>query len=101
MKFFVSLTLVLLLAGCAAPEDKDAAHQRQLEKEARANFYALRAQLSTHIQPEASPTPAPRRGLFAFLGPRPADSASQSSDTGEPPPPKRKPKATPPSKDDT
>jgi hypothetical protein len=73
MKFLVPLTLVVFLAACSTPEDKEAAHQRQLEKEAKANFYVQRAQLSTHIQPTPAPTPAPERGgLFASADTPPA-----------------------------
>ena len=43
MKSLLPLALAFLLAACATPEDKDAAHQRQLEKEARENFMALKA----------------------------------------------------------
>jgi len=90
MKFFVPLTLVLLLTACAAPVDKETAHQQELEKEARKNFYTLRAQLSTQVPPPPAATPAPRRGLFAFMEPRPVEAD-----------PQRKPMPTPPSKDDT
>jgi hypothetical protein len=73
MKFLVPLTLFVLLTACSTPEDKETAHQNQLEKEARANFYVMRAQLSTHIQPSPTPTPAPEKGgLFAFVDTRPA-----------------------------
>ncbi len=45
MKHFSQLALAILLTGCAVtPEGKEAAHQRQLEKEARANFIALKQQ---------------------------------------------------------
>jgi hypothetical protein len=45
MKYFPPLALCILLIGCAVtPEDKEAAHQRQLEKEARENFIAMKAQ---------------------------------------------------------
>jgi hypothetical protein len=45
MKQFAPLALAIFLAGCAiTPQDREADHQRQLEKEARANFIALKAQ---------------------------------------------------------
>lgn len=45
MKHFSPLALAILLTGCAVtPEGKEAAHQHQLEKEARANFIALKQQ---------------------------------------------------------
>jgi hypothetical protein len=73
MKFFLPATLAILLAACAfTPEDKEAAHQRQLEKEARENFYALKAQEHPNAPPapaSAAPTPAPH--LVAFQQPQP------------------------------
>ncbi|HEY3901155.1 MAG TPA: hypothetical protein VGM54_21270 [Chthoniobacter sp.] len=73
MKFLVPLTVVVLLTACSTPEDKEAAHQRQLEKEAKENFYAMRARLGTHPVPPPTPTPAPQgRGLFAFADTHPA-----------------------------
>jgi hypothetical protein len=45
MKHLSPLAAALLLASCAVtPEDQHAAHQRRLEKEARENFIALKAQ---------------------------------------------------------
>jgi hypothetical protein len=45
MKQFAPFALAVFLAGCAiTPQDREAAHQHQLEKEARANFIALKAQ---------------------------------------------------------
>ena len=45
MKYFSPFALALLLTACAVtPEDKEAAHQRQLAKEARENFIAMKAQ---------------------------------------------------------
>lgn len=45
MKFSVlpAFALALVLAACATPEEKEAAHQRQLAEEARLNFLALKA----------------------------------------------------------
>jgi hypothetical protein len=84
MKFLAPLTLVVLLTACSTPEDKEAVHQRQLEKEARENFYAMRAQLGTHPVPPPTPTPAPDRGgLFAFVDTRPAPKSAPANQ--EPP----------------
>ena len=74
MKYFPPLALALLLSACAiplTPEDKEAAHQVQLQKEARANFLALKAQEHPGRPPvlhDEAPTPAPKPGLFAFGG---------------------------------
>jgi hypothetical protein len=105
MKFLVPLALVLLFAACAStPVDTEAARQARLEKEARANFYVMREQLSSRPIPPPTPTPAPAasRGLFAFVDTRGGGPNSQTA----PPPtfpertkPPRPPKAPP--KDDT
>ena len=47
MKQFLPLSLALLLAACATPEDRTTVRQRQLEKEARENFMALKAREGT------------------------------------------------------
>ena len=78
MKFLVPLTLVVVLTACSTPENKEASHQRQLEKEARKNFYAMRAQLGP--APAPTPTPAPEKGrLFAFVDTRPAAKSAPTN----------------------
>ena len=67
-------------AGClrAVPlteEDREAAHQRQLEKEARANFYALKAQEHPGFVPPQLATPTPSPGFFSFAGAAPGRPA--------------------------
>ena len=100
MKVFVPLISVLFLTACAtAPVDTEAAHQEQLEKEARENFYALRSQMGTH--PVPPPTPVPKEGLFASTGSPPQDSATQPAVAPQPPRPTRKPKPTPRNPNDT
>lgn len=73
MKQFPQLALAILVTGCAfTPEDREAAHQRQLAKEARENFIALKAQehpgQAVVLHDEATPMPQPRK-LSAFGGP--------------------------------
>ncbi|MEP6672753.1 MAG: hypothetical protein ABJF10_26550 [Chthoniobacter sp.] len=76
MKYFPPLALALLLSACAiplTPEDREAAHQLQLQKEARENFIALKAQEHPGRPPvlhDEAPAPAPKPGLFAFGGGR-------------------------------
>jgi hypothetical protein len=70
MKFFLSLTLPVLLVGCAiTPQDKEAARQAELEKEARQNFYALKAQQHPHSPSESAsaPAPAPTPHFLGFM----------------------------------
>jgi hypothetical protein len=63
MKLLPSIALALLLAACATtPEDTVAANQRQLEKEARENFMALKARERQSSAP-GSPA-APVSSLF-------------------------------------
>ncbi len=67
MKYLLPLALTIVLTSCAiTPEDKQAAHQRKLEKEARENFIAMKAQehpgQQVVLHDEAPP--APKRGLF-------------------------------------
>jgi hypothetical protein len=84
MKYLLPLALPIVLASCAiTPEDKQASHQRQLEKEARANFIAMKAKehpgREVVLNDEAHPTPKP--GLFASSGPQPAP-ASRTAQRG-------------------
>lgn len=78
MKYLHPFALAILLTACAVtPEDKVADHQRELQKEARANFIALKAQQHPGrpvvLHDEATPTPKPH--LIAFLsGPTLADA---------------------------
>ena len=73
MKYFPPFALAILLTACAAPtpEDQQAARVRQLEKEARENFIALKAQehpgrpVVLHDEGPAA-TPAPH--MMPFLG---------------------------------
>src|SRR5437764_565810 len=91
MKFFLPLTLSIFLGACAiTPQDKEAAHQAQLEKEARANFYALKAQINPHAATPPSPTPAPSSGFhpFAFVDTKPAPAPSQPRPPMRPMPPR-------------
>src|SRR4051812_36095626 len=72
MRCLISFSIVLLLAACAAPlteEDREAAHQLQLAREARENFYALKAQEHPGFVPPQQPTPTPNPGLFSSLAP--------------------------------
>jgi hypothetical protein len=67
MKYLLPLALTIVLTSCAiTPEDQQAAHQRNLEKEARANFIAMKAQehpgQQVVLNDEARP--APKQGLF-------------------------------------
>lgn len=67
MKYLLPLALTIVLTSCAiTPEDQQAAHQRKLEKEARANFIAMKAQehpgQQVVLNDEAPP--APKRSLF-------------------------------------
>jgi hypothetical protein len=92
MKHFFPLILASLLAACVAPSpvDQEAAHQRELAKEAEENFYALKAQINPHYRRPATPTPTP--GMFALFQPRPTP-ANQPAPLRAPAP---KPSPTPP-----
>ena len=79
MKFFLPLTLAVLLAACATPQEKEVDHQQELEKEARKNFYALKAQEHPNAPPAPTPAPTPAPGLFAFLAPQPAATTSSTT----------------------
>src|SRR5260370_35691998 len=93
MKFLFPLSIALLLAACVTtPEDKAIAHQVQLEKEARENFYALKAQqhhgpVSRPEQPAATPPPRPT--------PLPAPTPKPTPRPAPTPIPKPSPKPTP------
>jgi hypothetical protein len=69
MKLLLPLSLALLLTACATPEDRAAAHQRQLEKEARENFIALESARAQ--EPRARCANRPRRTARANLAPPP------------------------------
>ena len=62
MKFFVpsASAIVLLLAACSTPEEKESRHQRQLAEEARLNFLALKAR-EHHLPSQVATTKAPAR----------------------------------------
>ncbi|EDY19271.1 hypothetical protein CfE428DRAFT_3448 [Chthoniobacter flavus Ellin428] len=99
MKQFCPLALAILFAGCAiTPQDREASHQRQLEKEARANFIALKSQehpgQAVVLHDEAAATtaataPRPRASLqptshfvpTTYVPPAPAHRASRQDDT--------------------
>jgi len=72
MKLLLPLTFALFLAACAAPTpvDTEEARQARLEKEARENFYALKASLGQRVAPRNTPEPTPSSGLFAASKPR-------------------------------
>jgi len=118
MKYFPPLALAVLLTACATtPEDKQAARVHQLEKEARENFIAMKAQehpgRPVVLHDEAA-TPAPK--ISPFFGtrppaatpapfPKPRAKATMAAAPTPPPkplavakmtaPPKPAPKATP------
>jgi hypothetical protein len=80
MKQFLPLALAALLAACVTPEDRTTVHQRQLEKEARENFMALKAREQTtsvrHVRlAENEPAPPARiyRGYSIAERPRRPD----------------------------
>ncbi|HSI12281.1 MAG TPA: hypothetical protein VK961_09570 [Chthoniobacter sp.] len=82
MKYLPPLALALVLTSCAiTPEDKQDAHQRKLQKEARENFIAMKAQehpgRDVVLNDEARPTPKP--GLFASSAPQPAPASRSHS----------------------
>jgi len=95
MKQFCPLALAILVAGCAiTPQDREASHQRQLEKEARANFIALKSQehpgQAVVLHDEAAATaPRPRASLqptshfvpTAYVPPASAARVSRQDDT--------------------
>lgn len=66
MKRFLPISLAILLTACAiTPEDKQAAHQRELWKEAHDNFMALKAQ----EHPNRPPAPEQRVAAESNLAP--------------------------------
>ena len=74
MKLLLPLTFALFLAACAAPTpvDTEEARQARLEKEARENFYALKASLGQRVASRNTPQPTPTSGWFASSKPAPA-----------------------------
>jgi DNA polymerase-3 subunit gamma/tau len=94
MKFFPPVALAFLLTACAVtPEDQQAAHQRQLEKQARENFIALKAQEHPDhpvVLHDDLPPPTPKPGMFSFLGgqsPAPAPRPKTNVEANAQPPP--------------
>ena len=91
MKYLPPLALAVVLTSCAiTPEDKQEAHQRKLQKEARENFIAMKAQehpgREVVLHDEARPTPKP--GLFASGAPQaaPASQTAHRSHSAQPTP---------------
>ncbi len=75
MKHFPQLAVAILLTGCAlTPQDREAAHQNQLAKQARENFIAMKQQehpgQAVVLHDEATPAPQPRK--LAMFGGQPA-----------------------------
>jgi len=72
MKKFLPFSIALLLAACAvAPQDKEAAHQRQLWEQARANFLALGGRDRSQPPPPPAPRPTPAPQVVAYQKPLP------------------------------
>ncbi len=71
MKLLLPLAFALFLTACVTPEDKNAAHQRQLEKEARENFMALKAQEHRTAPPAAPPQVARTESTNPAIHPQP------------------------------
>lgn len=99
MKYFPPFALAILLAACAVtPEQKQAARQRELEKEAQENFLALKVRehpdrpAVLHDVPAATPKPS----LISFNSvPQPAAKAPAKPLIASPAAPNpTKPKAT-------
>lgn len=86
VKFLLPLALALILAACSTPEDKEAAHQRQLHEEARANFMAMKARERKSGAPMAARTGVPAAAPLPSSRPEPRVKAPRSSE------PKRKPR---------
>lgn len=91
MKYLTPLALAVVLTSCAIPpEDKQEAHQRKLEKEARENFIAMKAQEhpGREVMLNDEPRPTPKPGLFASGGqpPAPAPRTAQRSRSAQPTP---------------
>jgi hypothetical protein len=72
MKYLPPFALALLLPACAiTPEDKQAARQHELEKQARENFIAMKAQEHPGrpvVLHDDAPPPTPRPSGFAIFG---------------------------------
>jgi hypothetical protein len=95
MKYFPPVALAFLLTACAVtPEDQQAVHQRQLEKEARENFIALKSQEHPGrpvVLHDEAPPPTPKPSFISF-----APEQQPAAALTPPPAPRRRAKAPTP-----
>jgi len=83
MKLFLPLSLAFCLAACAlTPEDREAAHQRRLWEEARANFLSQGGRERPPLTP--APNPAPQLEPFLQKQTAAAGGANPAPSSGMP-----------------